>query len=99
MDLKDFRGRSSRKWRKEPNLRQEGGRKVLGGGDGVRFLAAISAEGLKTSHPVVCPLSEMVITACLLNFAQCWDFLEELPEVAFKFSLIKIVILCSIHAV
>lgn len=91
MDLRDFRGRINGERREEPNLSQEGGRRVLGCGVGQRFLAAIRAEDLKTSRPVVWPLSKMVITACPLNFIQCWDFLEEFPEGAFKLSLRKIV--------
>lgn len=89
VDLKDFRRRSNRKGKEQLNLSQEGGKRALGGSGGVRFLATIREGNLKTSGPSMWPLSEMVITACPLNFVQCWDFLEELPEEAFKVSLTK----------
>lgn len=87
MDLKNFRERSDKERREEPNLSQE------------RERTAIREENLKTSSPVVWPLSEMIIIASPLNFVQVWDILEELLEETFKFNRVKIVILCSIHAV
>lgn len=72
MDFKGLGGEATQRRGEEPNLNQERESRALdSGGCGVRFLAAIREENLKTSGPVVWPLLWMDSTACPLNFVQC----------------------------
>lgn len=49
---------------------------------------------LKTSHPVVWPLFQVVIISCPQNFVQWRNVLEELLKEVFEFSLMKSALLC-----